>query len=848
MLCLLLVLIMCLHPKLDVNSFNNDTYHDWEIDDNCDYIYDIDHVQTDDFVIIQTNIRGILSKRSLLIDLLESSVKNRSPDVVLISETWLTPNSPELVIPGYDFVHKCRQDKKGGGVGILVSNKLRYTEIPDLASNMRDNETISIEIALKSGKKCIISSMYRAPNTTPAAFQGCYESIIFAMKKRNPHSIIVGLDHNLDFLKSIKHSGTNDFIHSNLDMGMIPTVTKPTRITKSSATLIDNIIVSENLCGSYHSNVLINDMSDHMPTICILSSFKMTKKEPTMITSRDTRPRNIKALKEHLNAYDWTGLLNSDSLDVNVDTLSNVLSIETDHCTPVKTRKIHGNKLRCEPWLTAQLKHCIDKSKKLYRFSLRKNSNSSDTTEYVKYKKTLRGAIRTAKRLYHNNKCEEYRNNSKKLWQVVNEVIGKNRDKSTTIDYLTIAGIREYGAKKISNSLAKYFSKVGQQYVNNIPNPKQSVEMYLRLLQRNHDSLYFHPCDRIEVTKLIYKLPNKNSHGYDNISNIMLKVIANELVTPLCIIINQSLETGQFLSEMKLADVVPLFKSKDRSLETNYRPISLLSTMSKILEKVVYNRVYNFLDQTGQISSKQYGFRAKHSCEHAVGQLVGTVLNKEASWLYAELCAHKMWSLRCHGSHVFPIFLEMSGKSSLPCLCLRCHGSHVFPVFPEMLGKTFGDVGEDNWRCWGRQEHWERHSRLSGRTSRRMGMTLGRSGMMGKTSGMTGKTSGRSGKMRKTSRVFPVFASRCHGSHVFPIFLEMSGKSSLPCLCLRCHGSHVFPVFPEMLGKTFGDVGEDNWRCWGRQEHWERHSRLSGRTSRMGMTLGRSGMMGRHQG
>ena len=152
---------------------------------------------------------------------------------------------------------------------------------------------------------------------------------------------------------------------------------------------------------------------------------------------------------------------------------------------------------------------------------------------------------------------------------------------------------------------------------------------------------------------------------------------------------------------------------------------------------------------------------------------------------------------------------EMLGKTCLPCLCLRCHGRHVFPVFPEMLGKTFGDVGEDNWRCWGRQEHWERHSRLLGRTSRRMGITLGRSGMMGKTSGMTGKTSGRSGKMRKTSRVFPVFASRCHGSHVFLIFLEMSGKSSLPCLCLRCWGRHVFRVSPEMLEKTLGDVGED---------------------------------------
>ena len=150
--------------------------------------------------------------------------------------------------------------------------------------------------------------------------------------------------------------------------------------------------------------------------------------------------------------------------------------------------------------------------------------------------------------------------------------------------------------------------------------------MYLRLLQRNHDTLFFRPCDEMEVLKLIHKLPNKNSHGYDNISNIMLKYTSDELVVPLCIIINQSLEVGQFPSEMKLADVVPLFKSKDRSLETNYRPISLLSTMSKILEKVVYNRVYNFLNQTEQISNTQYGFRAKHSCKHAVGQLIGTVL------------------------------------------------------------------------------------------------------------------------------------------------------------------------------------------------------------------------------
>ena len=84
----------------------------------------------------------------------------------------------------------------------------------------------------------------------------------------------------------------------------------------------------------------------------------------------------------------------------------------------------------------------------------------------------------------------------------------------------------------------------------------------------------------------------------------MLKTIINEIVAPLVMLINQSMSQGQFPTMMKLAEVVPLFKSNDRSIETNYRPMSLLTTMSKILEKVVYTRVYKFLNVTGQISDK----------------------------------------------------------------------------------------------------------------------------------------------------------------------------------------------------------------------------------------------------
>ena len=77
---------------------------------------------------------------------------------------------------------------------------------------------------------------------------------------------------------------------------------------------------------------------------------------------------------------------------------------------------------------------------------------------------------------------------------------------------------------------------------------------------------------------------------------------------------------------MKLAELVPLYKGKEHYLETNYRPISLLTTMSKVLEKIVYQRVYTFLQETGQLYENQFGFRESHSCEHAVGRVINGIV------------------------------------------------------------------------------------------------------------------------------------------------------------------------------------------------------------------------------
>ena len=153
-------------------------------------------------------------------------------------------------------------------------------------------------------------------------------------------------------------------------------------------------------------------------------------------------------------------------------------------------------------------------------------------------------------------------------------------------------------------------------------------------MQSSHNSLFLNLTTTQEIVKIVSCLPNKNSSGHDNISNILLKEIIDQLAPVLEEVFNKSMMLGEFPTLMKFAEVMPLYKSKEHFLETNYRPISLLTTMSKVLEKIVYQRVYSFLQDTGQIYDNQYGFRANHSCEHAIGQVVGSLVKNMENRLY----------------------------------------------------------------------------------------------------------------------------------------------------------------------------------------------------------------------
>ena len=350
--CIVLVsailVIMCLNNcvrgtnnlDLPVNSLNPE----FEIKDSCDYI-NVDntlHCDQNSLTCVQMNVRGISSKKTEVKYLIDHCLYNDTPDVLLLCETWLTPFSPVLKIPGYETYQRNRIGKKGGGVAILLADKYRCKTL-DIKFVSLEFESVFIKLELRNGECVCLGSIYRPPNTDPKKFNEEYCVVISQLKKECQN--VIGLDHNMDFLKSNKHDSTQDFINQNLELGMLPTVTRPTRITKTSATLIDNIIVSMNYVGRYSCNVLIDNTSDHLPSILLLSGVMAYKKEPVLIKSRDLRKRNVDALKRSLDNTNFERLIVANDLNTSFSNVHSELVEQIDWFVPETMRTICGKKL-----------------------------------------------------------------------------------------------------------------------------------------------------------------------------------------------------------------------------------------------------------------------------------------------------------------------------------------------------------------------------------------------------------------------------------------------------------------------------------------------------------------------
>ena len=617
---------MCLTPRIKENKLNTNipkfNLGNEDINENCDYtdwtsLSELNNETRNKLKVLQLNIRGIRNKYYDLTELLK---KLEEPDIVILCETWLKASDPTTKILNYNFLGDHRINRKGGGVGVLVKNTFKARKL-DLSLEGGCAESVFIEIK-GNQHNVVVGSIYRPPNTSVNDFNTAFQSLCTTLNKYR--NVLIGLDHNLDLLKSSSHSQTQQFLEVTLEANLIPTITKPTRVTHNSATLIDNILMKTDTLETARSNVIVTNISDHYPSLLSLDNPNITEKELPQITIRKIRESEIKEIKNKLDQINWEehlkNLTVNDSFDYFHDNLKRIInSVAPERTINIKNR---GN----VPWFSLANKKSNDKDKRLFQISRRPDATPLQTLRYHHYHKLLQKIKRAARQSYYRSQCIEFCHNSKKLWRVINSLIVKTRNKGDIVESLKVNNMEITQSKLIATEFAKHFSNVGKHHAQKIVKPIVPTTSYMKNIPRSNQSLFLRPTTESEISRLICDLPNKKSAGSDTITNVLLKQISSSIIHPLCIIYNKSLNNGQFPDKMKLADTVLLYKNKERDLVTNYRPISLLITLSKILEKLMHKRIYDFLEANNLIYNSQYGFRPRHSCENAVSELISVVL------------------------------------------------------------------------------------------------------------------------------------------------------------------------------------------------------------------------------
>ena len=265
-------------------------------------------------------------------------------------------------------------------------------------------------------------------------------------------------------------------------------------------------------------------------------------------------------------------------------------------------------------WFNKQLKTLINKRNKLHRLWIKDRENARKKDSFLMQRLKVDKAIRFAKKNFFYKKFTDCIGDSRQVFQVLNEVTGK-RCQSRQLNSLEVDGFEVYDYKEMANALNHHFVSVGPKLAQYIP-----VNKPPKTDHRAHQSMYLFRTNENECLKVIQQLKSKHSSGPDNISNIVLKSCSRAIAPFIAELINIPFESGVYPDMLKNAKVIPLYKSGCYKDLNNYRPISLLVSISKIFERVMQKRLYNYLEKYNLLYAKQFGFRKKHCTIDALAE------------------------------------------------------------------------------------------------------------------------------------------------------------------------------------------------------------------------------------
>ena len=534
------------------------------------------------------------------------------PAVICISETWLDPSATKksIEIDNYN-VERNDRTTRCGGVCAYIRSDLSYNHKVELQNN--DLEDLWLELLLPNTKPIYIGTCYRAPNNNNII--ECLESTLSKLRP-DCETLILG-DFNICLLNK-KTSLTKKFIDILKSYNFTQLIDSPTRVTQTTSSLIDHIHTNnrDKIC---QSGVIVTGLSDHYITYCTRKTVKGQINKHNTITIRSMKNYTEDRFIEKLQSMDWSIVLNCIDVNVAWEKFKAMFTLAIDEIAPEKDIRI---KYRTEPWINEEILELIHARD---RALLESNKNKTDVElrkVYSKLRNKLTRLIRQTKANFFQNKVDEHKDNPKMLWKQFKTLgyCNKNKDKSRTV--LEIDNEKCFDSKKVANHMNNFYLTIAstlQSQINNMHNIFDTSSQIFKNFYINKGiipkSFNISQVSEDFVYRELCKLNPNKSTGIDGIKSKFLKDGANVIKSVITHIVNLSIETETVPDELKSAIVKPLFKKNSRLEAGNYRPVSILCIVSKILERAIYVQVQDYLKDNKLLYEFQSGFRKSYSTD-----------------------------------------------------------------------------------------------------------------------------------------------------------------------------------------------------------------------------------------
>lgn len=505
----------------------------------------------------------------------------------------------------------CRDEGAHGGSAIFLRNDIKFRDRCDIVnlSTVGVCEVASVELMLDL-RKVVVMSLYRPPGCDVGDFLNKLECMLNITVTENCDLIISG-DFNIDLSKKTKTS--NDFLSMINSYGLYQTNSAYTRETNTSASCIDNILTN---IDTAHVEVIDHMISDHKS---VRLTFDLKFNETNFKIIRQFSDSSIGLFRSLLSEQDWLDMYLCPRNDLNGQwsCFYRILYPIFNECFPSK--RVRNNTEKVVYYKNSEVVKCKNELDVLYVLS---SCDVRYRDVYNLKKKEYNEALKTARKKYYSTQINLSENKTKTTWKIVEKIKGKPRSD---------------GSIKISGDPVRIANGFNEFYINNILNLTSELEHkdLQCAVPYNRNSMFIEPTTENEIYNIIHGLKSKMSSGYDEFPTLLIKRCICELCKPLTYMVNNSLLHGVFPDPLKRAVVSPIFKKGNPQAYESYRPISLLSSFSKIFEIAMSSRIINFFTKYNLFSETQHGYLRGRSVDTAVHNFVQDILqafeNKEVA-------------------------------------------------------------------------------------------------------------------------------------------------------------------------------------------------------------------------